>query len=106
MLAFEGAPVRDGQGFAGYGDALWRMTMLLATIDSQYWLGMVEERILCFLLSLCLASVLGCLTAVPPTFFFGQELGVRWPDRRAAALHRLASSKIARLRAEMRGAWS
>lgn len=60
-------------GFESYGDALWRKSMLITTIGSQFWPQTAEGRILCFPLSLYGVDVFGYITASLASFFVDRD---------------------------------
>ena len=76
MLAFEPASEVNG-GFTSYADALWRTSMLLATMGSEFWPKTPKGRVLCFLLALYGFAVLGHVTASFASFFVGRDTAAK-----------------------------
>ena len=72
MYVFEtGLP--NGEGFDGYGEAVWWTAMLLTTVGSEYWPQTPEGRILCLLISVYSLGILGYVTASLATYFVGRD---------------------------------
>lgn len=72
MLSFEPA-TEVGGGFTSYGHALWWTGMLIASIDTDFWLTTLEGRVLSALLALYGLAVFGYITATFASFFIGRD---------------------------------
>lgn len=85
----------DGEGFRGYGDALWWTAMVVTTMGSEYWPRTPEGRVLCLFLAVYAFAVFGYVTAAIASFFVGRDA----EDERGELA---GAAAIERLRAELR----
>jgi voltage-gated potassium channel len=100
MYALE-PPGPEGQGFRGYGEALWWTAMIVTTMGSENWPLTAEGRILCLVLAVYAFAVFGYVTAAIASFFVGRDAeDERGELAGAAAIERLRA-EIAGLRAEL-----
>jgi len=92
----------NGQGFSGYGDALWWTAMIITTLGSAYWPRTTEGRILAVLISLIAIGVFGYITAALASLLVGRVSAAGNGDVAAGADMRAVRRDIAELRREIR----